>query len=177
MPAEARPFMVQLPLTRYRLTDIAQIHSIAAIPDGTGVVYSAVVVNGKGDRELYRVPKDGGAPVAITNTPRDEMAPAVSPDSKWVAHVSNHLGNIDLFVMPIGGGEKRHVGITGLKFRKPSGRVRVKVLDEKGGATPVRLYVQAADTKAYGPQGSPMFYFGLDPNQPREGFFVAVQNF
>ena len=173
MPAEVKPMMVQLPLTRYRLTDIAQIHSLAAIPDGSGVVYAAVVVNGKGDRELFRVPREGGAPVAITNTARDEFAPAVSPDSKWVAHVSNHLGNIDLFVMPIGGGEKRHVKITGLKFRRLGARVRVKVLDEKGEATPVRLYVRASDGKAYGPQGSPMFYFGLDPSQPREGFFVA----
>ena len=64
------------------------------------------MVNGKGDRELYRVPREGGAPVAITNTPRDEFAPAVSPDGKLVAHVSNHLGNLDLFVMPIAGGEK-----------------------------------------------------------------------
>ena len=173
MPLNASPIMVQLPLTRYRLTDIAQIHSLSAIPDGSGVIYSAVVVNGKGDRELYRVPRDGGAPVAITNTPRDEFAPSVSPDGKQVAHVSNHLGNLDLFVMPIAGGDKRHVRISQLKFRKPSGRVRIKVLDERGEPTPVRLYVVASDNKAYGPQGSSMFYFGLDPQQPREGFFVA----
>jgi TolB protein len=173
MPQNQPSVIVQLPLTRYRLTDIAQIHSLSAIPDGSGVIYSAVLVNGKGDRELYRVPRDGGAPVAITDTTRDEFAPAVSPDSKMVAHVSNHLGNLDIFVMPIGGGDKRHLRISQLKFRKPAGRLRVKVLDEKGDPTPVRLYARASDSKAYGPQGSPMFYFGLDPQQPREGFFVA----
>ncbi|MGH9661795.1 MAG: CehA/McbA family metallohydrolase [Bryobacteraceae bacterium] len=173
MPASPSPILVQSPLTRYRLTDIAQLHSLSAIPDGSGVVYSAVLVNGKGDRELYRVPREGGAPVAITNTPRDEFAPAVSPDGKRVAHASNHLGNLDLFVMPIGGGEKRHVRISRLKFRTPGGRVRVKVQDETGDPTPVRLYVRASDGKAYGPQGTSLFYFGLDPAQPREGFFVA----
>jgi TolB protein len=173
MPANPSSIMVQLPLTRYRLTDIAQLHSLSAVPDGSGVIYSAVVVNGKGDRELYRVSRDGGAPVAITNTPRDEFSPAVSPDGKFIAHVSNHLGNLDLFVMPITGGNKRHVRISRLKFRNPSGRVRIRVLDERGAPTPVRLYVRASDNKGYGPQGSSMFYFGLDPGQPREGFFVA----
>ena len=173
IPAKSSGILVQLPLTRYRLTDIAQLHSLSAIPDGSGVIYAAVMVNGKGDRELYRVPREGGAPVALTKTSRDEFAPAVSPDGKSIAHVSNHLGNLDLFVMPIAGGDKRHIRMTELQFRKSAGRVRVKVLDEKGASTPARLYVRASDGKSYGPQGVQMFYFGLDPQQPREGFFVA----
>ena len=178
MPANPSSIMVQLPLTRYRLTDIAQLHSLSAVPDGSGVIYSAVVVNGKGDRELYRVSRDGGAPVAITNTPRDEFSPAVSPDGKFIAHVSNHLGNLDLFVMPITGGNKHHVRISRLKFRNPSGRVRIRVLDERGAPTPVRLYVRASDNKGYGPQGSSMFYFGLDPgNRVRDSSWpMAMTN-
>jgi hypothetical protein len=173
MPSEDLPVMIQMPLTKYRPGDITQLHSLSAIPDGSGVVYSADIVNGKGDYELYRVPAKGGKPVPITNTTRDEFAPAVSPDSRRVAHVSNHLGNIDLFVMPISGGEKKHVRITELKFRKPSGRLRVRVQDELGKPTPVRLYVHAADGKAYCPSGVQIFYHFLDPGGPREGFFVG----
>jgi len=162
-----------IPLTRYRPEDIVLLHSLSAMPDGLALVYSAVAVNGKGDYELYRIARAGGAPAAITNTTRDEFSPAVSPDGKLLAHVSNHLGNIDLFTMPVSGGEKKHVRITGLKFRRPAGKVRVKVLDELGRPSPVRLYVRASDGKAYCPAGSPIFYYPLEPGGAREGFFVA----
>ncbi len=173
MPAGRPPIFVQLPLTAYRREQIVQLHSLSAAPDGASVVYSAVEVNGKGDRDLYRVGREGGKPVAITNTPRDEFSPAVSPDGRRIAHVSNHLGNVDLFVMPAAGGEKTHVRLSGLKFRKPSARVRVKVVDELGAPTPARLYVRAADGKAYAPPGSSIFYYPLEPGGPREGFFLS----
>jgi TolB protein len=173
MPSSNPPIMIQMPLTRYRLQDIVQLQKLAAVPSGSDVVYSAVVVNGKGDFELYRVPRAGGSPVAITNTPRDEFSPAVSPDGKLIAHVSNHLGNIDIFTMPIAGGDKKHVAINSLKFRQPSGQVRVRTQDALGKPTPVRLYVRASDGKAYSPAGSSIFYYPLEPGGQREGFFVA----
>ncbi|MBI1787932.1 MAG: CehA/McbA family metallohydrolase [Acidobacteria bacterium] len=173
MKAGGPPILIQMPMTRYRAQDIVQLHGISALPDGSGVVYAAAVVNGKGDHELYRVTQDKTQPVALTQTARDELAPAVSPDGRRIAHVSNHLGNIDLFTMPAGGGEKQHVRITGLKFRQLSGRVRVRVEDELGQRTPVRLYVRASDGKAYCPQGVQIFYYPLEPAGPREGFFVS----
>lgn len=115
----------------------------------------------------------GGRPVAITRTERDEFSPAVSPDGRRIAHVSNHLGNIDLFTMPISGGDKTHVRLTELKFRQPSGQLRLRVLDELGKPTPARLYVRASDGKAYCPAGSPIYYFPLEPGRGREGLFVA----
>ena len=174
IPSGQPPVFVQLPLTSYRREDITQITPmISALPDGSGVVYSATMVNGKGDHELYRIGREGGKPVPLTNTTRDEFTPAVSPDGKRIAHVSNHMGNIDLFVMPITGGDKKHVRLTGLKFKGPSGRVKVRTVDEMGQPTPVRLFVRASDQKAYSPAGSPIFYYSLDPGQQREGFFIA----
>ncbi len=173
MPSSRPPVMIQLPLTRYRPSDIVQLHSLSALPDGSGAVYSAVVVNGRGNHELYRVGRQGGAPVALTNTERDEFAPAVSPDGGRIAHVSNHLGNIDIFLMPAGGGAKTHVKITGLKFRGPSGRLRVKVLDETGQPTRARLHNVASDQKSYAPDGRPIFYQPLDASGPRTGFFLS----
>ncbi len=173
MPTGGRSTMIQMPLTRYLAKHIVQMGSVSALPDGSAAVYSAVEVNGKGDYELYRVSREGGERQAITNTSRDEFNPAVSPDGKLIAHVSNHMGNLDLFTTPIGGGEKKHVRISGLKFRKPSGKVRVKILDELGQPTPVRLYVEASDKKAYCPSGEQVFYYALDPGQPRLGFFVG----
>ena len=167
------PITVQLPLTRYRAEDIVQIQRIAALPDGSGLIYSAAVVNGKGDHELYRVPRAGGKPVPVTNTERDEFTPAVSPDGRTIAHSSNQLGNLDLFTMPVSGGAKTHVRLTDLKFRNPQARVRVRVLDESGQPTAVRLYVRASDGKSYCPSGVQIFYQTIEPGGPREGFFVA----
>jgi len=173
MPSTNPPIIIALPLTRYRQEDVVWLNSISALPDGSGVIYSADLQNGRGNYDLYRLSRSGGKPVAITNTPRDEFAPAVSPDGRRIAHVSNQLGNIDLFVMPVSGGETEHVHITKLKFRRPSGYVRVQVRDELNRSTAVRLYVQASDGKAYAPPGSPIFYYPLAPSGEREGFFVA----
>jgi len=167
------PITVQLPLTRYRSEDIVLLHRISALPDGSGLIYSADVVNGRGNYELYRISREGGKPVPITNTERDEFTPAVSPDGKRIAVTSNQMGNIDLFTMPISGGELKHVRLTNLKFRQPAGRLRVRALDELGNPTRVRLYVRASDGKAYCPAGSPIYYYALDPGRGREGFFVA----
>ncbi len=173
MPSRRPPIMVQLPLTRFRAEDIPLLDSVSAIPDGSGAVYSAVVVNGRGNYELYRVSKGGGDSKAITNTDRDEFAPAVSPDGTRVAYVSNHLGNIDMFVRPLSGGEAKPVRIDGLKFRAASGKVRLRVLDETGQPARVRLFNAASDGKSYSPRGVPIFYQFLDPGGARLGFFVA----
>ncbi len=173
MPGSSPKSVIQMPLTRYKPEHIVILGSVSALPDGSGAVYSAVEVNGKGDYELYRISREGGEHAPITNTTRDEFNPAVSPDGRTIVHVSNHMGNLDLFTMPVEGGEKKHVRISGLKFRKPSGQVRVKVVDELGNPTPVRLYVEASDGKAYCPPGEQIFYYYLEADGPREGFFVG----
>ncbi len=181
LPARREGFTVQLPLTRYLPEHIVVLDGISALPDG-GAVFSADVINGRGNFELYRVPKNGGEPVALTTTPRHELGPDVSPDGSRIAFASNQLGNIDLFTLPIEGGDARHVVIDNLKFRSPSGRVRVKVLDEFGKPTAARLYVEASDGKGYAPRGEPIFYFPLGVAQPaapggvarRDAFFVTL---
>jgi Tol biopolymer transport system component len=166
------PLTIQMPLTRYGPEDNIMLHSIAAIPDGSGVVYSANPVNRSGNYDLYRIPPDGGKPAALTRTPRDEYSPAVSPDGRRLAFVSNQFGNIDLFTMPVAGGLQTHVRITGLRFRRPAGRLHVRTLDESGMPTPVRFYVRASDGKAYCPPDYPIFYARLD-GRDRDGFFIS----
>jgi Tol biopolymer transport system component len=167
------PITVQMPLTRYGPEDNIVVHSLAAMPDGSAVVFSANPVNRAGNYDIYRVPQQGGRPVPITNTPRDEFSPAVSPDGRRIALVSNQMDNTDLFTMPIAGGAQRHVRISGLKFRGPSGKLHVQVRDELGRPTPVRLYVRASDGRAYCPPGSPIFYLPLEAGRERDGFFIS----
>ena len=162
-----------MPLTRFRADEIVELDGVSALPDGAGAVFAADVINGPGNFELYRVSAKGGDMVRLTETPRHELTPAVSPDGTQVAFSSNRLGNIDLFTMPIAGGEARHVPITRLNFRDGGGELSVRVLDELGEPTAARLYVEAQDGKAYTPRGEPVFYYPLTPGDDRPGFFVA----
>ena len=173
VPALREGFTVQYPLTEFTAEDIAVLDGVSAAPDGSSV-FSADVINGRGNFELYRVPEAGGTPEPLTETPRHELSPEVSRDGARIAFSSNVLGNLDLFTMPSDGGEAKHVRIDGLTFREPSGHVSVTVVDEMGTPTAARLYVEASDGKGYAPRGEPIFYFPLTPNGKRDGFFVAV---
>ena len=172
-PEFRKGFTIHTPLTRYFPKHIALLGGASALPAG-GVIYSADIVNGRGNFELYRVPSSGGESEAVTETPRHEIAPDVSPDGSRIAFASNRLGNMDLFTMPVQGGEAKHVRIQGLRFRQPSGAVRVKLVDELGEPTAVRLYVESSDGKGYAPRGEPIFYYPLEPDGKRDAFFVAV---
>ncbi|MBM3729129.1 MAG: hypothetical protein FJW40_27360 [Acidobacteria bacterium] len=174
LPGAPGPIMIQLPWTQYRLGHIVQPHAVTTTPDGNAAIYSAVVVNGKGDRELYRVARGNSTPVALTNTPRDEFSPALSPDGSTIAFSSNERGNLDLYTMPAAGGARRHVSIGDLAFRNGRSTLRIKTTDETGAASPVRLYLKASDGKTYAPKGAPVFYYMLEPGQPREGFFITT---
>ena len=173
LPARRDGFTVQLPLTRYVPEDIVQLDGVSAIPTG-GSVFSADVINGRGNFELYRVDSHGGEPVALTSTPRHELSPEVSANGTRIAFSSNKLGNMDLFTMPVEGGDVQHVEIEGLQFRGRSGTVRLTVVDELDHPTAARLYVEASDGKGYAPRGEPIFYYPLEPGSSRDAFFVAV---
>ena len=173
IPAGNDPMIVQRTITEHSRDDIVIIEGLAAAPNGGGVVYAADLINTTGNYEIYSAPHAGGKSVNLTNSARDEFSPAVSPDGARIAHVSNHLGNIDLFVMPANGGAKEHVRIDELGFREASGKLRVQVLDENGKPSGAMVYVRASDGKGYCPRGTSMYYYSLDPGQPREGFFVG----
>ncbi len=172
LPAGGPDFYIRKPLTPYTHDDIVNLDGVTALPSGD-IVYSADLINGAGNFELYRIPADGGEPAALTETPRHELTPAASPDGKSIAFSSNQFGNIDLFVMPADGGGARHVAIDKLKFRGAAGNVRVKVVDEKGDPTPVRFYVEASDGKGYAPRGEPLFYYPHTPGPQRDAFFIG----
>jgi tricorn protease len=67
-------------------------------PDGQSIIFSY-------QSDLWMVPADGGVATRITAMDGTETRPAVSPDGKWLAFSSDQFGNMDVFVMPVSGGE------------------------------------------------------------------------
>lgn len=71
-------------------------------PDGASVIFSY-------EGDLWRVSSDGGAAVRLTAMQGTETRPVVSPDGNWLAFSSNQFGNMDVFVMPLEGGDIRQL--------------------------------------------------------------------
>jgi serine/threonine-protein kinase len=65
-------------------------------PDGRSLIVRTV---DKGSRDIWQVPIDPARPPApLLNTPADEVAPAISPDGRWLAYVSNESGRAEVYV-------------------------------------------------------------------------------
>lgn len=122
-------------------------------PDGKAFLY---VSDEMGSNDVAIVPAAGGNPVVLTNDLMGEFSPAISPDGRSFAFISNRTGPMTLHVAPMGGGpfgSWRAVNITARRPSVPSGRVRARVVDERGQALPARIHVKAADGRAYAPAG------------------------
>jgi serine/threonine-protein kinase len=86
-------------------------------PDGSRLVYRR---NTDGGADIWHsAPEPGSDAVAIVATPADERNPALSPDGRWLAYVSDEEGWWDVYIRP---------------FPGPGGRVKVST---DGGINPV----------------------------------------
>jgi Tol biopolymer transport system component len=66
--------------------------------DGKILVFAQLMdVRGRFQSDLYQL-TEGGAPVAILATPADERSPALAPDGRWVAYVSNSTGRDEVYI-------------------------------------------------------------------------------
>jgi serine/threonine-protein kinase len=80
------------------------------------------------ERDIWIAPKDG-SPAPFLLTPFDESSPALSPNGKWLAYVSDESGRSDVYVQPYPG---------------PGGKWAIS---EAGGADPL-----------WSPSGDELFY-------------------
>jgi Tol biopolymer transport system component len=63
--------------------------SLRALPDGSGAVYQSECVP---PHDLFALAPDGSGPRRLTQTPQDELDPAVSPDGTQLAFVREDTG-------------------------------------------------------------------------------------
>lgn len=67
-------------------------------PDGQTVIFSF-------EGDLWKANVSSGQASRLTAMQGYETSPQVSPDGKWIAFSGRQLGNADVFVMPISGGD------------------------------------------------------------------------
>lgn len=71
-------------------------------PDGKEMVFSY-------EGDLWKVGSQGGVAVRLTGMEGNEINPRISPDGKWLAFSANQNGNMDIYVMPLTGGDIRQL--------------------------------------------------------------------
>ena len=140
------------------ITGRAKEHfSPAWSPDGNALAYTNYE---KGTEDIYicafdRQTMQAGEPRQITTDHREETMPNWMPDGESLVVQANRHGQSALFRVPVDGGEMTPIPVTGLKFREPTGRLLVTVLDNANNEpTPARVYLRTADGRAYYPPGS-----------------------
>ena len=67
-------------------------------PDAKTIVFSY-------EGDLWKVSSAGGNALRLTAMSGNEVSPRISPDGKWLAFSANQNGNMDVYVMPLEGGD------------------------------------------------------------------------
>ncbi|PYT26701.1 MAG: hypothetical protein DMG57_20670 [Acidobacteria bacterium] len=120
--------------------------------DGKRIIYSSTAGGADQYAHLYVVPAAGGAPYKMTFGSFDDFHPRWSRDGEWIAYISNEGGLPQLCLLETYGGTRKKILVRERHWKRPMGRVHVRVIDEKtGNPTPAHIQYLASDGKFYGP--------------------------
>jgi TolB protein len=120
--------------------------------DGRRVVYSSYL--GRQWNQLWLMTSDGANPLQLTYGEFDATAPRWSPDGRRIAYVSNEGGNTSLWIVDVPGGQRTAVRADRRVYRSPVGRLRITVMDQRGGAVPARVSVTGPDGRSFAPDSA-----------------------
>jgi len=77
---------------------LSQVEEVTFSRDGVWLLYRTGV--SPGERDLYARRLGADSSIALATTGADETAPALSPDGRWLAYVSNESGAHEVYVRP-----------------------------------------------------------------------------
>ena len=139
------------------------------------------------DRDVGMVASDGsGTWTPLVQTPARDLAPAISPDGRWLAYASNESGRYEVYVqrfpemlgrqqVSVGTGHRPHWSEDGRELfylRAPNGppRAVVRVTVESTDSDPPALDFGAEEVLfdwRYHQRSSPMPFYDLSPDGRR----------
>lgn len=118
-------------------------------PDGKRMVYASYL--GRSWHQLWVMPASGGDVFPISYGDYDDTNPRWSPDGSRIAFISNRGGNTSLWIQTIPGGEQSELTIRHKKYLNPMGTIALHIVDAAGKPLPARVFMTAADGRAYAP--------------------------
>jgi len=137
----------------------SELEPYSVSPDGRYIAYQFFMGSKSNANDVWALPMFGDRkPFPVVNTPFNEVDPAISPDGKWVAYLSNDTGQYEVYIKPFPSGEgKWQVSTTGsrglavwrgdgkeLYFLSIGGKMTAVEVREKGASlelgTPQELF-------------------------------------
>lgn len=132
--------------------------------------------------DLWTAKREGGLARRITSHPGQETRARISPDGKFVAFSGEYDGNVDVFVVPIEGGEPKRLSYDPVPDLvldwTPDGKIAYKslagtfnskqprmwVVDPKGGL-PTASALQEVSDGSFSPDGKSMAFNRVSSHQ------------
>jgi hypothetical protein len=141
------------PMQRFHYEETTWKARPSLSPDGAKLVYSSYL--GRQWQQLWAMPPKGGDAFPLTYGEFDRTSPRWSPDGTRIAFISNETGDTSLWLWHWFGGKMEQVKMDRLVYKRPMGKLHVKVLDAASNKEMrARVYLNASDRRAYAPAES-----------------------